>query len=96
MDTLPNEGKGDPTSTMLWSPRKHVGQKRPLEAEEAISDNKTSDEEEAMSEGSQEEEALDGGDQRRLKDELERQARREIAQSWAENSKFSQGRRANT
>ena len=28
------EGRGDPTSTMLWSPRKHVGQKRPLDREE--------------------------------------------------------------
>ena len=36
MDTLPNEGRGDPTSTMLWSPRKHAGQKKPLEAEEAM------------------------------------------------------------
>lgn len=24
----PVEGRGDPTSTMLWSPRKHVGQKK--------------------------------------------------------------------
>ena len=29
----PVEGRGDPTSTMLWSPRKHAGQKRPLERE---------------------------------------------------------------
>lgn len=29
------EGRGDPTSTMLWSPRKHAGEKRPLEREEA-------------------------------------------------------------
>lgn len=29
------EGRGDPTSAMLWSPRKHAGCKRPLEAAEA-------------------------------------------------------------
>ena len=48
MDILPNERRGDPTSTMLWSSRKHAGQKRPLEAEGEVSDNETSDEEEAM------------------------------------------------
>ena len=31
----PTGGRGDPTSTMLWSPRKHFGFKRPLEVEEA-------------------------------------------------------------
>lgn len=33
-------GRGDPASTMLWSPRKHAGQKKPLEAdeEEAVED----------------------------------------------------------
>lgn len=30
----PVEGRGDPASTMLWSPRKHAGHKRPLEREE--------------------------------------------------------------
>ena len=29
-DNSPNGGRGDPASTMLWSPRKHAGQKRPL------------------------------------------------------------------
>ena len=33
MDLLPLEGRGDPTSTMLWSPRKYAGHKRPLESE---------------------------------------------------------------
>ena len=73
MDILPIEGRGDPTSTMLWSPRKRDGQKIPLEAEGEVSDNETSDEEEAKLEGSQEEEALDGGDQRCLNDEPEHQ-----------------------
>ena len=30
----PVEGRGDPASTMLWSPRKLAGQKRPLDREE--------------------------------------------------------------
>ena len=42
----PVEGRGDPASTMLWSPRKHVGQKRPLERME----RETSEEEESASE----------------------------------------------
>jgi hypothetical protein len=33
MDLLPFEGRRDPTSTMLWSPRKYAGHKRPLESE---------------------------------------------------------------
>jgi hypothetical protein len=38
MDLTPPEGRGDPASTMLWSPRKHAGHKRPLESEEEISE----------------------------------------------------------
>jgi hypothetical protein len=36
----PERGRGDPTSTMFWSPRKHAGQKKPSEAneEEAVED----------------------------------------------------------
>lgn len=35
----PTGGRGDPTSTMLWSPIKHIGCKRPLEvAEEELSE----------------------------------------------------------
>ena len=32
--TTLTRGRGDPTSTMLWSPRKHASQKQPLELEE--------------------------------------------------------------
>ena len=73
MNTLPNEGRGDPASTMLWSPRKHAGQKRPLEPEETISDNETSEEEEALSEGSQEGVDPEEGDQRRDTTEMDHQ-----------------------
>lgn len=38
----PVEGRGDPTSTMLWSPRKHTSHKRPLDRREL----ETSEEEE--------------------------------------------------
>lgn len=46
---LPTEGRGDPTSTMLWSPRKHAGFKRPLEVEEEVisEEEEESDSEEA-------------------------------------------------
>ena len=81
MDTLPNEGRGDPTSTMMWSPRKHASQKRSLEVEEEVSDNETSDEEEAMLEGSQEEINGDLKANQNIK-------RKGTAQCRAENSKL--------
>ena len=62
-EDLPLEGRGDPASTMLWSPRKHAGHKRPLDEEAVTSDSETSEEEEAMSEGSQEVEDLNEGEQ---------------------------------
>lgn len=31
----PVEGRGDPASTMLWSPKKFAGHKRPLDREES-------------------------------------------------------------
>ena len=71
--TSPNGRRGDPTSTMLWSPGKHVGQKRPLDTEVVVSDNETSDDEEEMSEGSQEGEATDEGEQPRPEGESKHQ-----------------------
>jgi hypothetical protein len=71
--TSPNGGRGDPTSTMLWSPRKHAGQKRPLDTEVVVSDNETSDDEDEMSEGNQEGEATDEGEQPRPVGEPEHQ-----------------------
>jgi hypothetical protein len=39
-DNTTSKGRGDPTSTMLWSPRKFAGQKKSLEVEEGeISEN---------------------------------------------------------
>lgn len=48
----PVEGRGDPASTILWSPRKFAGQKRPLELEETeeSEEEEISDTEEAEAE----------------------------------------------
>lgn len=64
-DATYTEGRGDPTSTMLWSPRKHASQKRPLESEEEEFDRESMTDEEAAHEGNQNTEALDaeGGNQ---------------------------------
>jgi hypothetical protein len=75
--TSPNGGRGDPASTMLWSPRKHAGQKRPLDTDVAVSDNETSDDEDEMSEGSQEGEATNKGEQPRPAGEPEHQVNRD-------------------
>ena len=48
---MPVEGRGDPTSTMLWSPRKLAGHKRPLdrlELEASEEEEEVKTEEEAV------------------------------------------------
>lgn len=70
-------GKWDPTSTMLWSPRKHAGQKKPMESEEEESNNEAMTEEVATSEDDQDEETLSAeeeGDQQWHKGEPRRHA----------------------
>jgi hypothetical protein len=76
VDIVYNKGRGDPTSTMLWSPRKHVGHKRLIsEGEESndeimAKDAKTSDDD-------QEVEALGTEDHQHHKDESEWQVEEE-------------------
>ena len=49
------EGRGVPASTMQWSPRKHAGHKRPLEAEEHLASEEDDSGSEAATEDSDEE-----------------------------------------
>lgn len=70
MNILPSGGRGDLASTMLWSPRKHASQKRPLESEEEKSDDEILEEEEIMLKNNQDERVLVEGDQRQHKAKL--------------------------
>jgi len=77
VDIVHNKGRGDPTSTMLWSPRKHAGHKKPLESEEEESDDEIMAKDARTSDDDQEVEALGTENQQHHKDESEWQVEEE-------------------
>lgn len=90
VDIVHNKGRGDPTSTMLWSPRKHAGHKRPLESEEEESDDEIMAKDAKTSDDDQEVEALGTEDQQHHKDESEWQVEEEYT-DLGEEHRFEAG-----